>query len=237
MQLQSISNVLTPILLAVIGFLIVLFRSSIESWVKTSVEGAAQESLARVNWSSELGRELEKTRGVERQELRYQSYGALWTKLRPLAIYDEPQIDKAAAKALAKDLSNWYFSDTGGLLLTPQARDFYFALQDVLRLTTDVSDEWSAERTHESEGHQRRAVRELSGNDSATARVLDYFEALDFREWDTRAPALGRSWRDGMRSIARKWSSLDAEQRFAVLQQAGSVLRSSLANDLESRLR
>ena len=51
MQLQSISNVLTPILLAVIGFLIVLFRSSIESWVKTSVEGAAQESLARVNWS------------------------------------------------------------------------------------------------------------------------------------------------------------------------------------------
>ena len=80
-------------------------------------------------------------------------------------------------------------------------------------------------------------MRALAGSGNEIAAVLDYFEKADFRDWETRAGALGKSWRDGMKSVAANWNRFDDVQRFAVLQQAGSLLRSSLVNDLESRVR
>ena len=90
--------------------------------------------------------------GVERQELRFKSYGALWKELRPLAIYDETIINRKIVSDLSSKLSDWYFSECGGLLLTPQARDFYFALQDLLRATSKFPEDWDTDRSGTSEG-------------------------------------------------------------------------------------
>jgi hypothetical protein len=68
------------------------------------------------------------------------------------------------------------------------------------------------------------------------ARVLDYFKAGDFKKWQSEAPALGEQWREVIKGVIAAWSELDGRRRFAVLQQTGSILRTCLVNDLESRL-
>jgi hypothetical protein len=180
---------------------------------------------------------------VERQELRFESYRALWKELRPLAIYDATVIDKEAAGKLSTKLSDWYFSQNGGLLLTPQARHFYFALQDLLRTTSRVPQDWSADRSEDYEG----AHRNIFHNDVLTARpadpaingaisAFDYFSAGAFEDWQEVAADRGKKWREGINRIAAGWNELDERQRFATLQQVGSILRTCLVNDLESRL-
>jgi hypothetical protein len=189
-------------------------------------------------WPAELARELQKTRGMERQDLRFKSYGTLWKELRPLAIYDSTRITKSVVSKLASNLSDWYFSESGGLLLTPQARDFYFALQDLLRFTSRIPGKWETERSEESAGTQRQTLQEvlkLVSADQANS-VLDYFSRGDFQDWQIVAAGYGKQWRADVQSIADRWKTLDEKQRFAVLQQFGSILRSSLVNDLESRL-
>jgi hypothetical protein len=134
-------------------------------------------------------------------------------------------------------LSDWYFSECGGLLLTPQARDFYFALQDLLRATSRAPEEWSAARFEEPEGdrhHIFRTVLEATGSDAIS--VLDYFWEGKFENWPKEASDLGKKWRAGIKDVAAAWNELDERQRFASLQQVGSKLRTSLVTDLESRL-
>jgi hypothetical protein len=89
----------------------------------------APKRPSKTYWPVELGQELEKSRGVERQELRFKSYGELWKKLRPLAIYSDKPVNRANFGELTEDLSDWYFSECGGMFLLPHVRDFYFALQ------------------------------------------------------------------------------------------------------------
>lgn len=241
--MSTIFEWLTLILLALGGFGLYLLRSATEAAVKTSAEEGAKAALRHLEWPAELARELQKTRGVERQELRFKSYGGLWKELRPLALYDATTIDKQTVANLSTQLSNWYFSEYGGLLLTPQARNFYFALQDLLRTTSTVPEEWVAVRSPASGGTQKDMLRALligwqqRPAAAAAADVLDYFSAAVFHDWDTVAPSYGSDWRDGMSEVATHWSELDEQQRFATIQQAGSILRSALANDLESRFR
>jgi hypothetical protein len=186
-----------------------------------------------------LTRELQKTRGVERQEQRFKSYGALWKELRPLAIYDAAVIDKKVVSDLSLKLSDWYFSECGGLLLTPQARDFYFALQDLLRTTSTCPGDWDANRSEESKGDQQSILRAVLTEKSANGAigVLDYLSSGGFEDWQNKAPNLAKEWRKGINDVAADWNKLDRRQRFATLQQVGSVLRTTLANDLESRVR
>lgn len=239
LELNAILNVLMLVLLVLGGYGLLLLRTATEAAVKTSAEEAAKATIQQFQWPAELARELQKTRGVERQELRFKSYGALWKELRPLAIYDAKVINKKAVGDLSSKLSNWYFSECGGLLLTPQARDFYFALQDLLRATSRVPEEWDADRSKESEGDQKlifRAVLTAWSADEAVS-VLDYFSTGAFEDWQNEATDLGKKWREGIKDIAAAWNELDEGQRFATLQQVGSILRTSLVNDLESRLR
>ena len=72
-----------------------------------------------MEWPAQLTRTLEKTRGVERQELRFRCYGVLWKELRPLAILRSHTADKETVGELSNKLTGWYFSKYGGLLLTP----------------------------------------------------------------------------------------------------------------------
>jgi hypothetical protein len=93
------------------AYVLLLLRTGSQAAVKATAEEAAKSVLRQVTWPAELARELQKSRGLERQELRFKSYGALWKELRPLAIYDENRIDSNAVRDLSSKLSDWYFSE------------------------------------------------------------------------------------------------------------------------------
>jgi hypothetical protein len=61
---------------------------------------------------------------------RLVAYKAIWRSLEPFALYS-PSIDFAYddIEALSRRMRDWYFT-TGGLLLSTEARDQYFDLQD-----------------------------------------------------------------------------------------------------------
>jgi len=236
---STVMDVLTVVLLGAGGYALVLLRTGTDAAVKTAAEEAAKATIQQLQWPAELTRELQKTRGIERQELRFKSYAGLWTELRPLAIYDPTAINRKAMGELSLKLSDWYFSENGGLLLTPQARDFYFALQDLLRATSRSPEDWEADRSEESEDTLRGMIRDLlaaTKSDGALG-ALDYISARAFQDWEEQAVALGGKWRMGINDLAAVWTRLDGRQRFATIQQAGSVLRTSLSTDLESRVR
>jgi hypothetical protein len=239
---SAIIDAATLILLGVGAVAVGLLRTGTEAAVKTGAEEGAKAALKDMRWPVELAQELQKTRGVERQELRFKSYGALWKKLRELAIYDTTAINNKSVGKLSAKLSDWYFSEAGGLLLTPHARDFYFALQDLLRTTARLPQPWKVEPWVEAEGSQRESLRQALHTrvgDSVTEgalEVLTYIEKGDFASWQQKAADYGTKWREGIKLLAADWERLNNRQRFAVLQQAGSILRTSLTVDLESRL-
>jgi hypothetical protein len=238
LEATAILQLLTLALLTLGGFALRLFKTRLEETVKTSAQEAVKATAKELYWTKELTRELQKARGVERQELRFKSYGGLWRELRPLAIYDKTVIDKKVVSELSSKLSDWYFSECGGLLLTPQARNFYFALQDLLQTVSKVPEEWRAVRSEKPQVSQHQILRWVlqARNSNDAINVLDYFSAGKFENWRENAEELGKKWRVGIRDIAAVWSELNEEQRFASLQQVGSKLRSSLTIDLESRL-
>jgi hypothetical protein len=74
------------------------------------------------------------------RDLRIGAYKDLWQKLELLAKYGRPNpLAKSEAQGLRDDLRNWYFR-TGGLVLSTQTRQDYFALLDALELVIVASD-------------------------------------------------------------------------------------------------
>jgi hypothetical protein len=232
MTAVTVLNWLMLGIVATATFAVALTKKGLE----TAVEKSAENAIARFNWTDELTRALQKTRGEQRQELRFTCYGALWAELRALALYDSKAFDRTAAARLSATLSDWYFSKTGGLLLTRQAREFYFALQDLLKAISTTSD-WQAV---EVAGDQRITLRSvLKRLDLQTsAETLRYFDAATFENWSDVAHSHGTAWKSDLLVIAREknWLALADAERFAVLQQTGSILRSALTADIESRL-
>ena len=166
------------------------------------------------------------------------SYGKLWAEMRPLAIYDDSPINQQTMGEMSKKLSDWYFSETGGLMLTSHNRDLYFALQDLLSAVA-VEPNWEADRIPEPErtfeGLLRR--RELT---AAQALIGHLRDRATIQEWPGDEPGLqemARRWRDDVAELAKGWKETNSGERFAVLQQVCSVLRTGLTNDVESRLR
>ena len=147
-------HLLTLALLGVVSYLLV-------PALKTIAEELTKGTIRDRTYQKELAREFQKSRGLERQELRFKAYGTLWKELRPLAIYDVARINKDGARKLFESLTGWYFSECGGLLLTPQARDFYFALQNLLRITSSLPDDWQADRFGELEGEAEPIFRRV----------------------------------------------------------------------------
>jgi len=98
---MSGSNALA-ILLGLGAYVLLLLRTGSQAAVKATAEEAAKAALRQFTWPAELARELQKSRGLERQELRFKSYGALWKELRPLAIYDENRINRRAVQSFVK---------------------------------------------------------------------------------------------------------------------------------------
>jgi len=139
---------------------------------------------------------------------------------------------------MSPKLSNWYFSECGGLLLTPQARDFYFALQDLLRAAFTCPGDWDAIRSEEAEGDEKTILKAILAEKGAQGAmgVLDYLSSGSLEDWQEKAPNLAKAWKKGIKDVAADWNKLEQRQRFATLQQVGSILRTSLVNDLESRV-
>jgi hypothetical protein len=239
MDVNVILQVATLAVVTVGGYLLRLGKTGLEEGVKASAKKGAEVAIENYNWPQKLSQELQKVRGAERQELRFKAYGLLWSKQRPLAIYDHSVLDGAAAKKLSAELSDWYFNEDGGLLLTRHVRDFYFALQDLLR--SAGAQEWRAERSPE-------APREMFTGLLAREGLLGAQDALEYltgpdgagvdpNEWPGPAASLAKRWRQDIARLATRWDRLQPAERFAVLQQVASTLRTSMVNDVESRLR
>jgi hypothetical protein len=136
-------------------------------------------------------------------------------------------------------LSNWYFSVFGGLLLTPQAREFYFALQDLLAIVIQTADDWTLPRTiHASSTHKDVFLQMLDVYRlSKPVEVLKYLEPkTPPPDWQDKALDLAVKWRAGIIVVAKNWGGFSDEQKFVTLQQVGSALRTCLTYDVESRL-
>jgi hypothetical protein len=157
-----------------------------------------------------------------------------------LAIYDVGVLDNGAAKKLSEQLTDWYFSEEGGLLLSRHVRDFYFALQDLLRAVA-AAPEWKAERSHEG---PRDVLNRILNRErlSGATETLAYLEGLDgcdgeLGKWPDSAASHAKAWRRDVEALAGRWDTLQPMERFAVLQQVASILRTGMVNDVESRLR
>lgn len=210
--------------------------NSVKAGAVTAAEKQAEEAIRRLNWPAILARELEQVRGSERQELRFASYGQLWETMKPLAIYSEEPVNSDTIGDLSTALSGWYFSASGGLLLTSHNRDLYFALQDLLNGTADIEQGWSAERIRDP----KRTFTEVLEHyrlTKAQALVASLTPSVPDDWPDDDVEPLARGWREDLRSLVSRWGELTEPERFAVLQQASSVLRTGLTYDVESRLR
>jgi hypothetical protein len=214
---------------------VVLWRS-FKAGAEQLAKDQASELSREINRAAQLARQLEQTRGIERQELRFTSYGKLWAEMRPLAIYDESPVNRDKVKEMSKKLSDWYFSPDGGLLLTSHNRDLYFALQGLVSDVGATTEDWHAERISDP-AVRLRAILERRTLDGARA-LLDHLDGVAPADWPTpELEQLARAWRRDLVMLASGWSGMNAAERFAVLQQACSVLRTGLTYDVESRLR
>lgn len=75
------------------------------------------------------------------RDLRIEAYKGLWRILEALAKYGRREsLLKDQAQTLLKDLQVWYF-ETGGLVLSRDARGDYFALLDGLELVIPIAED------------------------------------------------------------------------------------------------
>jgi hypothetical protein len=230
-DLGTILGWVTAALIAVGVLLWRLVGAGAEHATRTQVD----EVMAELNRQSVLARELEKTRGTERQELRFESYGRLWALMRPLAIYDKSPIRAEDMAKLSSQFTDWYFSEKGGLMLTSHNRDMYFALQDLVEAVGSKPD-WQATRIGKPKDAFQAVVEEnrLAG----AQELVKLLDGAKVSEWPpNNLVQLASGWREDVVALANRWGELDEEERFAVLQQTASMLRTGLTNDVESRLR
>jgi hypothetical protein len=95
--------------------------------------------------------------------------------------------------------------------------------------------------------HALRALRDpastfevlLRERDLTSAQALmGYLKEVEPNDWPgSEIELLARGWGDDVVKLADDWATLDARERFAVLQQVSSTLRTGLTKDVESRLR
>jgi hypothetical protein len=170
------------------------------------------------------------------QELRFKSYMNLWARMRPLAIYDDAPINRQAMECLSKELSDWYFSANGGLMLTSHSRELYFALQGLVKGVAGKYPDWDVVRKPEPEKTFKAVLerKKLRG----ALRFMQYAEKATPGDWQGRKLVdLAHNWRQDVVSLKRRWAKLKPHEKFAVLQQVSSMLRTGLTYDVESRLR
>lgn len=166
---------------------------------------------------------------------RFGAYDELWSRLRTLAAYTDELLSSETVRGLLKTLSDWYFSTNGGLFLTVRTRDFYFSLQDLLRVAAGIAS-WKCERRPD----QPHETFRLLVRDLLAEQTIANFQLADLEHPESLDP---RVWRNLCRAIGSRHESMAhgndpklGDTVFVVLQQVSSFLRSNLADGLHSRL-
>jgi hypothetical protein len=166
---------------------------------------------------------------------RFDAYAALWTRLGPLAIYTDDLLTPQKARELSEGLTEWYFSPVGGMFLTTRARDFYFALQDLLWVVAELKG-WECVRRSARPRERFSELLAKVGCDNRRLRIstsaLSAPESIDPLRWRMAVEAVAKQ----LQSLACARSPDLEDTIFAVVQQVSSVLRSNLAYELSSRL-
>jgi hypothetical protein len=123
-------------------------------------------------------------------------------------------------------------------MLTTHNRDLYFALQRLLRAVSAKAD-WQAERIDKPKDVFRAVLGEGRLNLAAAQTLSERLETVKVSDWPpSDLEELASDWdTKEVDALAAQWSQLEEGERFAVLQQTASMLRTGLANDVESRLR
>lgn len=139
-----------------------------------------------------------------------------------------PQLGRDDCKRMGGELSSWYFG-AGGLLMTEDARDVYFALMEALRLAAGAADELAVPTVGEH------------GQIISLAMVGSYREHLAtkypiFCKLEAKQPVKAadlKDWIFGPPATA----ACDAERfkDFVLIQQLASRFRTALTDDIRSR--
>jgi hypothetical protein len=186
-----------------------------------------------------LGSDLVKLRTDLQQQVardllnrRFDAYGQLWAALKPLAIYSDDPLSPTKTGQLSEALSHWYFSANGGIFLTTKARDFYFALQDVLVSTAELKGWKCMRRPDDVQQTFRRFVSSLASVGGFAPDSLDHPEAIDSAQWHQVCKKIAQA----LRALPTSGGHEVNDVVFATVQQVSSALRSILAHELHTRL-
>ena len=200
--------------LIILGILAVLFKLS------------ADFARLRTDLQQEVTRDLLNN--------RLAAYDDLWSKMRGLALYDEDPISASKVRDLSSQLSGWYFGKHGGLFLTVRTREFYFALQDVLRVAGHLPEwECALRPTGTREIFEALVAKLTKRHRIAGFRLaqLAYPESLHPRVWRDLCKLVSAH----LRALASDKESPPGDEVFSIIQQVSSVLRTNLAEGLQSR--
>jgi len=173
---------------------------------------------------------------MRRLPLRLTDRSGLWPcRCSPPVTRGARPVNRAQLRELREQLSVWYFSESGGMFLLPHARDFYFALQDFAQAVSNGED-WECRRSNDDpKSRFNNVVDRMKLTGAAT--VMATLPETAPESWPEGIGKLGKLWHSDIQKLGVRWKELGEADRFAVVQQVGSVLRTNLANDVESRLR
>ena len=97
------------------------------------------KAMRSTNWETESKpTSVVTTRDPETQAKRRTSYESLYRLLKPFARYDRSdELSKTKLEEISKQMRDWYF-DVGGLYLSDDCREAYFALKE--EIATAISE-------------------------------------------------------------------------------------------------
>jgi len=174
--------------------------------------------------------------------MRYKAYGRLWSRTKATMVYTAEAFGPEKVLDFKEALSDWYFSDDGGIFLTVKARDFYFALQDLVHAVCGLGG-WTCDpRPTNPRQLFVELVEPLDVDDELKRRLREGLKDKTGvnREW--YATINTADWAACCEKVSGRLKALvgGADPRagamvYAAIQQVASVLRTILVHELGSR--
>lgn len=103
-----------------------------EKLIISIVSGLVGAALTYLLAILKLRKELEIKYDIDLRDMRIPEYLKLWKLLEDLAKYPRPKLNVNDMDKLTRSLMEWYFEE-GGLFLSENSRDEYFALQEAIK--------------------------------------------------------------------------------------------------------
>lgn len=180
--------------------------------------------------------EQEKAYEINRDLLakRSAAYGELWARMKASAIYSPDPFGPGQVRGYAAALSDWYFSPTGGLFLTPRSRDYYFPLQRMLREVAGLDDWLCKRRPDDPELLFRKLLQELPEGQRKERKELPSLRPEEWEEICKWLTAKIKSLVEARKPDEPAPPEV-GDAIFATIQQLSSVLRTVLAGEVGSR--